>query len=808
MKVSLNWLKKHIDLDISVEELSHTLTMTGLEVEGVEHFESIKGSLAGLVIGEVVSCEKHPNADRLKVTKVDVGAEDLLSIVCGAPNVDKGQKVVVATIGATLYPSEGDSFKIKKGKIRGELSEGMICAEDEIGLGASHDGIMVLDTDLPNGTPAKDFFSIEEDTVFEIGLTPNRVDAASHYGVARDLHAVLDVPLNKLDSAAFKPDNNSKVFDVCIENKAACERYSGVSITGIDVAPSPTWLQNKLKAIGLAPINNVVDITNYVMHDLGQPLHAFDADKIADNSIVIKNLSSGTTFKTLDDVERELHEEDLMICDSKGNGLCIAGVFGGLGSGVSEQTKSVFLESAYFSADSVRATSQRHGLKTDAAFRFERGADPNMTIVALKKAALLIKEIAGGEISSDIIDSYPSKIEPFRVEVSLDRVNRLIGKDIPSDTVKGILNRLEIEVTEEKGDNLVLSVPPYRVDVQREADVVEEVLRIYGYNSIEIDDNLGSNFLSYSQKNISEKVEDRLSQILCARGFYEILSNPLTSSKYLEVTPEYDANENVDILNMLSEDLDVMRQSLIFSGLESVARNINHQQRNIKLFEFGKEYKKVKPREYSEKEVLALWISGKNKDENWNEKVRNSDFYDLAAMGDILLKGIGIQNASKIEFGNNAWGSYGINYLVGSTVIGTVGVINKTILNLFKIKQPVFYAEFSLAEVKSQIVNKKFQFKEISKFPSVRRDLSLVIDKGISFQKIQDLSFKIENRLLTGVNVFDIYEDKSLGDNKKSYSVSFTLQDNQKTLTDKVIDKTMNRLIKGFEDEYGALIRK
>ncbi|WP_109831137.1 phenylalanine--tRNA ligase subunit beta [Reichenbachiella versicolor] len=804
MKISLDWLKQYIDLNESVEEISDVLTSTGLEVEGLEDFEEIKGGLEGLVIGEVLTCEKHPDADKLSKTTVDIGDEEASPIVCGAPNVAAGQKVVVATVGATLYPVSGDSFKIKKAKIRGEVSLGMICAEDEIGLGESHDGIMVLDTDLPNGTPAKDYFKPSEDKVFEIGLTPNRADAASHFGVARDLKAAYGHDVSLPDISDFSVDNNSKPVEVIVENTEACPRYSGLTISGVKITSSPSWLTARLKSIGLAPINNVVDITNYVLHSLGQPLHAFDLSKVTGDKIVVKTLPEGTPFIALDEKERKLNAKDLMICNEF-EGMCIAGVFGGIESGVSDSTTDIFLESAYFSADYVRNTATRHQLKTDASFRFERGTDPNMTVKALKWAAILIKEVAGGEISSDVIDVYPETIQDFIIPVKYKNIDRLVGVEIPHDRIKEILTNLEIGIQDDTDEGFTCVVPPYRVDVTREADIVEEILRVYGYNNIELSQINGTSYLANYPSPDKDKIQEKTGLFLSSNGFNEMLANSLTTPDYVEKTGYWNREESVEVLNKLSEDLGVMRQTLVFSALEAMRYNINRKQTNLKFFEFGRTYFKLDGG-YKEFEKLSISMTGAKTEESWNVGNGVVEFHDLSLIIQKLLSKFNIKDADSIPTENKMF-EYGLDISINNVLLGSFGKLNKKVQKLVDVSQEVFYAELDWSKLVKQY-GKKITYKEVSKFPEVRRDLSLVIDKNVTFKEIMEIAKKESKRLVKRINVFSVYEGENIGEGKKSYALSFILQDDNKTLNDKTIDKTMKSLISSFENNIGALIRK
>ncbi|MBT0811880.1 phenylalanine--tRNA ligase subunit beta [Litoribacter ruber] len=803
MKISINRLKDFILLNQSSEEIADMLTQSGLEVEGIERFESVPGGLEGIVIGEVLTCEPHPNADKLTLTTVDTGS-GVVPIVCGAPNVAQGQKVAVATVGATLYPKGGDSFVIKKAKIRGEASQGMICAEDELGLGESHAGIMVLDTDLPNGTPAAEFFNIKHDDVLEIGLTPNRADAASHLGVARDLKAILRSEVCLPSVKEFSVDNTSRSIAVEVENAEDCPRYAGLTISNIKVGPSPEWLQNYLKALDLDPINNVVDITNYILHDLGQPLHAFDADKLAGEKIVVKKLAAGTEFITLDEKERKLTGDELMICDAE-KGLCMAGIFGGLGSGVSDQTTSIFLESAYFSPDVIRKGSQHHGLKTDASFRFERGTDPNMPIYALKRAALLIKEIAGGEISSEIVDLYPNPIADFEVAVKYRNITRLIGKHIEKEEIKAILTHLDIKVVDETEEGFRAIVKPYRVDVTREADIIEEILRIYGFEKVELTEHYSSDFLAEHPAKDGNKLQYRLSELLGGFGYQEIITNSLTKPQYVEKAGYLKMEDNVEILNKLSEDLGVMRQTMLFTGLEVLAHNINRRQKDLKFFEFGTTYKKT-AEGYQEDQVLALFLTGDKGSESWMEPSKKVAFPDLYSVVERLIEKLNLPELH-MEIIHDAPFDYALALTLGKNPVGKIGLISAKVCKLAEVKQEVFYAELNWDYLLKKAAGLK-KYEEISKFPEVRRDLSLVISKEVTFDHIKQLAVKAGGKLLKRIGVFDVYQGDKIDSDKKAYALSFYLQDNEKTLTDKVIDKTMGRLMQSFENEINALIRK
>ncbi|MFC2104171.1 phenylalanine--tRNA ligase subunit beta [Bacteroidota bacterium] len=815
MKISYNWLKNYINTDLSVEEVSKILTNTGLEVEGIEHFESVKGGLEGLMIGKVTSCKKHPNADKLTVTTVDIGNGEELPIVCGAPNVAEGQKVVVATVGTILY-SGHEEFKIKKAKMRGEPSEGMICAEDEIGLGTSHDGIMILDDSAKIGMPAKDYFNIETDSVFEIGLTPNRIDGASHIGTARDLAAFLSqskkIELIKPSVDNFKVDNNNLPIEIIVEDKEACPRYTGVTITNLEVGPSPEWLQNRLKSIGLNPINNLVDISNFVLHETGQPLHFFDTDQIDGNKVIIKTLPEGTLFTTLDEIERKLSADDLMICNEK-NGMCIAGVFGGIKSGVTEKTKNVFIESAHFNSVYIRKSAKRHDLHTDASFRFERGSDPNMTEYALKRAALLIKEIAGGEISSEIVDVYPEPVADYKVNLTFKNLKRLIGKEIEKDKVKSILESLDIKIISEDDEKLSLEVPTYRVDVLREADVIEEVLRIYGYNNVEISEHVNSS-LSYSQKPNKEKIQNTISDILTANGFNEIMCNSLTKADYYNELKSYKPENLVKIFNPLSKDLNVMRQTLLFGGLESIAYNRNRRNPDLKLYEFGNNYyltgaESEDPlKKYSEEWHLALFVTGNKTEESWIMKEEPTSFFLLKSYVENVLERLGFNlNQLNSEETSSDLFIEGLRYQQINKHLVHFGILQKNLLKAFDIDDNVYFAEFAWDNIIKLSTKNTVNYSEIPKYPEVRRDLALLLDKKIKFSEIKELAYKTEKKLLKKVSLFDVFEGEKLGADKKSYAVSFILQDENKTLTDKQIDKIMNTFIRVFEKELNTQIR-
>ncbi|MBC2846251.1 phenylalanine--tRNA ligase subunit beta [Winogradskyella flava] len=808
MKISYNWLKQFINIDWDAEKTGELLTDLGLEIEGIERYESVKGGLHGIIIGEVLTCEQHPNADRLKVTTVNIGADTPLQIVCGAPNVAAGQKVPVATIGTTLYTAEGEAWKIKKGKIRGEESHGMICAEDELGLGESHDGIMVLDPKLKVGIPAAQVFNIENDAIFEIGLTPNRADAMSHYGVARDLKAGLlqqEIPLELITPSlsAYHVDARSLKIDVDVQDKEKCPRYSGVTISDVTVEPSPSWLQSRLKSIGLSPINNIVDITNYVLHELGQPLHAFDAHKISKNKVVVKTCAPGTKFTTLDGVVRELYEDDLMICDDE-KPMCIAGVFGGIDSGVTENTHNIFLESAYFDPVSIRKTAKRHGLNTDASFRFERGIDPNITEFALKRAALLITEIAGGEISSDISDSYPIKIEDFQVRLSFDNAKKLIGEEIPRETIKSILTSLDIKVNNVTETGLGLTVPAYRNDVQREADIIEEILRVYGYNNVGTTEKLNAS-ISNSSRFEDYKLQNVIGNQLASQGFFEIMANSLTSPKYMALSNDLNEDHNVKMLNPLSNDLEVMRQSLLFSGLEALAHNINRKRSDLKLFEFGKTYHQYAENR-AEHKHLSLFVTGNKNEERWNSQTQPSDFFFLKGTVESTLERLGLKRLKSAPTKSDVI-SEGVSLSLGKKTMVDFGLVKKSVLKHFGISQNVLYADFNWDNVLEMAQHNKIKFNAIPKYPEVRRDFALLLNNSVSFEDIHTIAKQTEKQLLKNVNLFDVYEGKNLPAGKKSYAVSFTLQDENKTLTDKQIDKLMSKLQSNFESKLGAELR-
>ncbi|WP_026902907.1 phenylalanine--tRNA ligase subunit beta [Pedobacter glucosidilyticus] len=798
MKISYSWLKQFLDTDLKPEEISAILTSIGLEVESLERVQAVPGGLEGLVIGYVKERSQHPNADRLSITKVDVGTNEDLQIVCGAPNVAAGQKVVVATVGCTVHPTSGEPFKINKSKIRGEVSEGMICAEDEIGLGKSHDGIMVLPEDAPIGKEAKEFFNLQDDFLFEIGLTPNRADAASHLGVARDIAAYLKIDIKKPVVDSFKVAEETSAIEVVIEDAVAAPRYSGLTISGIEVKESPDWLKEKLAVIGLRAINNIVDVTNYVLHDLGQPLHAFDADEIKGNKVIVKKCAEATSFKTLDEVERKLSADDLMICNAQ-EPMCIAGVFGGITSGVKATTKNIFLESAYFNPVSVRKTAKRHGLKTDSSFRFERGTDPEITVYALKRAALLIQEVAGGTISSPIFDHYPQPNPYFEVDLSLDRVNKIIGQVIPDEEIISIIKSLSITVVKAENRLLQLQVPSYKVDVTREIDVIEEVLRIYGYDNIDIPGKVNAS-LNYSSKPDKEAVQHTIADLLSSNGYFEILSNSLTKKSFT-----LDEEKAVNILNPLSSDLDVMRQSLLYSGLEAIAYNSNRKQADLKFYEFGKTYF-LKEEKYQENNCLAIFVTGKTP-ANWQNAAKEYSFYQIKATVDAIIQKLNVANLISEDLKDSEF-AYGITYKRGQKTLVRFGAVENAALKKADVDKAVFAAIFNWDLIFTIIRNNKITYQEISKFPAVKRDLSMLLNADISFEQLKKIALKTDKKLLKAVDVFDVYQGDKLPEGKKSYALSFVLQDEEQTLTDKQIDAVMQKLIVNFEKEIGAEIRK
>ena len=797
MNISYNWLKNYINIDKTPEELSLILTDIGLEVELLETVQSISGGLEGLVVGEVKTCGQHPNADKLKVTTVDVGGPELLHVVCGAPNVREGLKVIVATVGTYCHPTNGEPFKITKSKIRGEVSEGMLCGEDEIGLGTSHAGIVELDADAVVGSLVKDYFNIQDDFRYEIGLTPNRADAASHLGVARDLAAYFRQPYTLDNVSAFQ---EGKETGVQVEVKApmAAPRYAGVTISGITVGESPDWLKEQLNVIGVRPINNIVDITNYILHDLGQPLHAFDAAKIAGNKIIVRYADENEPLMTLDGVERKLSAEDLVIADAE-KPMCIAGVFGGEYSGVSEKTTSIFLESAYFDAVSVRKTSKRHGLKTDSSFRFERGTDPNMPVYALQKAALMIQEIAGGKVISSVTDSYPTPVSPFTFSVSYGRVRQLIGKEIPDIEIKAIIEALGIGVSEEKGEEITVSVPAYKVDVTREVDIIEEVLRIYGYNNIELKPQIKSS-LNTTEKPDKEVVLNQVADLLVGNGYREILNNSLTKLSFVE-----DEDTAIRLVNPLSSDLDTMRQNLLFSALTTVAYNQKRKQPNAKYFEYGKTYFRGEEG-YKEQQNLSLCIAGDQIEDHWSLKSKKTNFYHLKAAVDAIIKRLNIQGL-QLQETDGKYFDYGLDYRKGQKILVTLGAVSADNLKKADVDGKVYFAQFDWDLVMKVIRKNTIKYKEVSKFPIVRRDLSLLVGDAVTFEELTRIATKTERKLLKEINIFDVYKGSGLPEGKKSYALSFTLQDEEKTLNDKQIDSIIKKLMLNFEQEIGAIVR-
>ncbi|MDU1904192.1 MAG: phenylalanine--tRNA ligase subunit beta [Dysgonomonas sp.] len=819
MNISYNWLKDYLNLDLSPDEVSAALTSIGLETGGVEEIESVKGGLEGLVIGEVLTCIDHPNSDHLHITTVNVGQEEPLQIVCGAPNVAAGQKVVVALVGTKLYSGD-ESFMIKKSKIRGEESFGMICAEDEIGIGTSHNGIIILPDDAKVGTLAKDYYNIKSDYILEVDITPNRIDAASHFGVARDLAAYLkqngkDATLRRPSVDSFTTDTAQSGVAVKVENTEACPRYTGVTIKGVAVKESPDWLKDRLNLIGLRPINNVVDVTNYVLHELGHPLHAFDMAEISGGTVVVKTLSEGSKFTTLDEVERTLSDRDLMICNDK-EGMCIGGVFGGLKSGVTEKTIDVFLECAYFNPTWIRKTARRHGLNTDSSFRFERGVDPNDCIYVLKHTALLIQKVAGGTCIGEIQDIYPQKIEKPVVELSYQKVNSLIGKEIPQDTVKSILTSLEVEILKEVDGVLTLLIPTYRVDVLRDVDVIEDILRIYGYNNIEIGDDVKSNLSYQTPTDKSNDLQNLVSEQLTGEGFFEIMNNSLTKESYYTELTTYPVERCVRMLNPISNDLSVMRQTLIFGGLESIAHNRNRKNNDLKFYELGNCYyydadrkEEGKPlREYSEEMHLGMWICGDNINNSWAAPNEKTSVYQLKGyMEKVLLRlGLTVNQYEYEQFSNEIY-SAALTVKTRNKVLGTLGIVSKKLLKQTDVNTDVYFAELNWDNLMKEIKKHTVTFKEISKYPSVSRDLALLLDKGVLFEQIEQIAYKAEKKLLKEVSLFDVYEGKNLPEGKKSYAVNFVLQDDEKTLTDNQIDAIMKKIQSSLEQQLGAQLR-
>lgn len=817
MNISYNWLKKYININESPKQIAAALTSIGLEVGGIEEFQRIKGGLDGLVVAEVISCTDHENSDHLHVTQVSIGGTDTYQVVCGASNVAAGQKVILATVGTTLYSGD-ESFTIKKSKIRGVESFGMICAEDEIGIGTSHDGIIVLpDTAIP-GTLAKDYYKLETDYILEVDITPNRVDAASHFGVARDLAAYYSlkdasIKLSKPSVDNFKTDTTSLTIPVEVEDTEACPRYSGLTISNLTVGDSPEWLKNTLKAIGLRPINNVVDATNYVLHEMGQPLHAFDTDAIKGQKINVRTMPNGSLFTTLDENERKLNNADLMICNAE-EAMCIGGVFGGLHSGVTEKTKSIFLESAYFNPVSIRKTARRHGLNTDASFRYERGCDPSNTIYILKRCALLIQELAGGEISSDIVDVYPNKIEPTKLILSKQKVYNLIGKELSNFEIETILSALEIQIISKTDKAWEIEIPLYRVDVQRDVDVIEDILRIYGYNNIEIGEGLKST-LSYSEQPDSYKLQNLSAEQLTAQGFHEIMNNSLTKAAYYTELSSLPEKNSVRLVNPLSNDLNVMRQTLLFGGLESIAYNINRKNSDLKFYELGNCYSYQSDKksdisatsQYVETTHLGIWITGNKREASWLGPAEISNFYTLKAVVNNLLRRLGISIENFENYADDLIKEALIYKTKGGKTLAVLGEVDTKLCKKMDIDQAVYYADIHWDVVLKELKKHKIQYTELSKFPEVKRDLALLLSKNIEFAEIEKIAFETERKLLKKVFLFDVYEGKNLEVGKKSYAVSFILQDNSKTLNDKQIEQTMKRLLEAFESKLEAKLR-
>lgn len=820
MNISYKWLKEYVDFDLTPQEVCDALTSEGLEVDALEEVQSIRGGLKGLYVGKVLTCEAHPNSDHLHVTTVDLGKGELQQIVCGAPNVAAGQKVIVADLGCVLYDGDNE-FQIKKSKLRGVESLGMICAEDEIGVGTSHDGIIVLPEDAPVGQPAAEYYNLESDWLIEVDITANRADALSHWGVARDLYAWLaqngyKTSLHRPSDEAFAVDNHDLPIDVVIENTEACKRYACVSITDCEVKESPDWLKNKLNAIGLRPINNIVDITNYVMMAYGQPLHCFDADMVTGHKIVVKTMPEGTPFVTLDGEEHKLSDRDLAICNAE-EPMCIAGVFGGKGSGTYETTRNVVLESAYFHPTWIRKSARRHGLSTDSSFRFERGIDPNGTIYALKQAALLCKELAGGKVSMEIKDIYPEPLPNFNVDLKYDYVHQLIGKEIPHDTIKSIVTSLEMVIKAENAEGLQLEVPAYRVDVQRPCDVVEDILRVYGYNNVEMPEQLKSSLVIKGEEDQKHKLENLVGEQLVGAGFNEILNNSLTKAAYYEDLNCYPKDRLVSIVNPLSSDLNVMRQSILFGGLESIAHNANRKNPNLKFFEFGNTYQHFNEKAdaenpmkaYSEESHLGLWVTGKRVEGSWAHPDEQSSFYELKAYVINVLNRIGLpMGAVAFKESENNIFSKGITVENrGGKVLVEMGVVARNLQKKFDIDNEVYFADLYWNQLTKAVRKQKVGFKEISKYPAVSRDLALLLDKSVEFACVEQIAYNAERKLLKKVELFDVYEGKNLPEGKKSYAVNFILQDEQKTLNDKAIDAVMQKIIQNLKKQLNAELR-
>ena len=822
MKISYKWLKELLTFDLPAAETGDFLTNCGLEVEGIETFEKVRGGLKGLVIGEVLTCEPHPNSDHLHVTTVNVGADEPLYIVCGAPNVAAGQKVVVATIGTTLYQGD-ESFTIKKSKLRGEPSEGMICAEDEIGLGSSHDGIMVLDPEAVPGTPASEYFHVESDTIFEIGLTPNRCDAISHVGVARDLYAALTqhgIPCSPLilpTASDLKPVANAKLrVNVTVENRKACPRYTGLLFDGVKVGESPAWLQEKLRSVGVRPINNVVDITQYIMLEIGQPMHAFDADQIAGNHVIVKNLPEGTSFVTLDGNEVKLSADDLMICNEE-EGMCIAGVYGGLKSGITDYTTRLFLESAYFNPVSIRKTAKRHGLKTDASFRYERGCDPDITVYAIKRAAELIVELTGASVISDIMDYYPVKLEPVQITLDYKHVNEVAGKVIEKQVVSKILLTLGMEVHPLSEEQLSVKVPLAKADVTRPIDLIEEILRIYGYNNIEVPDVLTYRLDNKVEVDEYPVVQQKISMYLADNGFFEVMNNSLSKLEYVQKFDFIDERETVKLLNPLSSELGVLRQTLLFSGLENIERNVNNKNANLRLFEFGKTYH-LNPEtqreddvtlRYQEREELAMFVTGKEGEDTWNHAAQDLDFYYLKNMVENLLQRVNfpVQELRKITDDTLPMFSDHITYMLQDTPVVSIGQLSWDVTKNFGLKKPVYYAVLQMKPLVEAVAGRPVLYHPIAVHPSVRRDLALVVDQNVTYETLESIGYKYGSKLVKNISLFDVYEGDKILTGKKSYALNFVLQHPDKTLTDEEINKTMNKLVAAYEREAGAKLR-
>ena len=820
MNISYKWLKEYVDFDLTPQEVCDALTSEGLEVDALEEVQSIRGGLKGLYVGKVLTCDAHPNSDHLHVTTVDLGKGEPQQIVCGAPNVAAGQKVIVADLGCVLYDGDNE-FQIKKSKLRGVESLGMICAEDEIGVGTSHDGIIVLPEDAPVGQPAAEYYNLESDWLIEVDITANRADALSHWGVARDLYAWLvqngyKTSLHRPSDEAFAVDNHDLPIDVVIENTEACKRYACVSITDCEVKESPDWLKNKLNAIGLRPINNIVDITNYVMMAYGQPLHCFDADMVTGHKIVVKTMPEGTPFVTLDGEEHKLSDRDLAICNAE-EPMCIAGVFGGKGSGTYETTRNVVLESAYFHPTWIRKSARRHGLSTDSSFRFERGIDPNGTIYALKQAALLCKELAGGKVSMEIKDIYPEPLPNFNVDLKYDYVHQLIGKEIPHDTIKSIVTSLEMVIKAENAEGLQLEVPAYRVDVQRPCDVVEDILRVYGYNNVEMPEQLKSSLVIKGEEDQKHKLENLVGEQLVGAGFNEILNNSLTKAAYYEDLNCYPKDRLVSIVNPLSSDLNVMRQSILFGGLESIAHNANRKNPNLKFFEFGNTYQHFNEKAdaenpmkaYSEESHLGLWVTGKRVEGSWAHPDEQSSFYELKAYVINVLNRIGLPMGAVVfkESENNIFSKGVTVENRGGKVLVEMGVVARNLQKKFDIDNEVYFADLYWNQLTKAVRKQKVGFKEISKYPAVSRDLALLLDKSVEFASIEQIAYNAERKLLKKVELFDVYEGKNLPEGKKSYAVNFILQDEQKTLNDKAIDAVMQKIIQNLKKQLNAELR-